>query len=58
MLRIIKRNFEHIDRVAFIMLYKSCVKSHLEYADLVWSPHRQYLIEKIEKVLQKRATKL
>jgi len=29
----------------------------MEYAHSVWSPHKQYLIEKIEKV-QKRATKL
>jgi len=39
------------------MLYKSLVKSHLEYAHSVWSPHKQYLIEEIEEV-QKRATKL
>jgi len=38
-----------MDRVAFIMLYKSLVRSHLEYAHSVWSPHKQYLIEELEK---------
>jgi len=33
------------------------VRSHLEYANTVWSPYKQYLIELVEKV-QKRATKL
>ena len=33
------------------------VRSHLEYANAVWSPYKQKYIEKVEKV-QKRATKL
>jgi len=33
------------------------IHSHLEYAVSVWKPHRQSLIERLEKV-QKRATKL
>ena len=33
------------------------VRSHLEYANKVWSPYKQYLIEEVEKV-QKRTTKL
>jgi len=33
------------------------VRSHLEYANTVWSPYKQYLIEEEEKV-QKRATTL
>ena len=40
-----------------VVLYKSLVRSHLEYGVSVWSPHHEYLIEKLEKV-QKRATKL
>jgi len=32
-------------------------RSHLKYANIVWSPYKQYLIEEVEKV-QKRATKL
>jgi hypothetical protein len=33
------------------------VRSHLEFANSVWSPYKNYLIEDLEKV-QKRATKL
>jgi len=57
MLGLIKRNFRDIKQDAFIMLYKSLVRSHLEYANSVWSPYRIQDIEALEKV-QKRATKL
>jgi len=56
-LGIIKRNFQHVDKVAFVLLYKALVRSHLVYANTVSSPYKQYLIEEVEKV-QKRATKL
>jgi len=56
-LGIIKRSFQHVDKVAFVLLYKALVWSHLEYANTVLSPYKQYLIEVVEKV-QKRATKL
>ena len=35
-LGIIKRNFIYLDEDAFVMLYKSLVRSHLEYANSVW----------------------
>ena len=54
---IIKRNFIYLDDDAFVMLYKSLVRSHLEYANSVWNPHRLRLIKDLEKV-QMRATKL
>ena len=44
-LDIIKRNFQHVDKDAFVLLYKALVRSHLEYANTVWSPYKQYLIE-------------
>jgi hypothetical protein len=56
-LGIIKRNFKQMDRITFIKLYKSLVRSHLDYAVSVWSPHHMMCIEDIEKV-QRRATKM
>jgi len=49
-LGIIKRNFQHVDKAAFVLLHKALVRSHLEYANTVWSPYKQYLIEVVEKV--------
>ena len=57
MLGIIKRNFKYLDQITFNMLYKSLVRSHLEYASSVWNPYKKGLINEIEKV-QRRATKL
>ena len=57
MLGLIKRNFEHLDPQTFVQLYKSLVRSNLEYAVTVWNPHKEYLIEELEKV-QRRATKI
>ena len=56
MLGLIKRNFNLLCRDSFVMLYKSMVRSHLEYANAVWNPHRG-LIKDLERV-QMRATKL
>ena len=39
------------------MLYETVVRSHLEYANAVWNPHREGLIKDLERV-QLRATKL
>ena len=39
------------------MLYKTLVRSHLEYANCEWSTYRRMDIENIEKV-QMRATKM
>ena len=55
-LGIIKRNFIYLDEYAFVMLYKSLVRSHLEYANSVWNSHRLGLIEDLEQV-QRHATK-
>jgi len=56
-LGIIKRNFIYMDETSFILLYKSMVRPHLEYANSVWCPYKMGDIQDIEKV-QKRATKL
>jgi len=57
MLGIIKRNFIYLSEEAFVSLYKTLVRSHLEYANSVWNPYRMGLIKDLEKV-QMRATKL
>jgi len=57
MLGIIKRNFVHLSHNCFVILYKSLVRSHLEYANSVWYPKRKTDVDKLERV-QKRATKL
>ena len=57
MIGIIKRNFKDLDKFSFLLIYKSLVRSHLEYANAIWNPYRVAVIADIEKV-QKRATKL
>jgi len=57
MLGVIKRNFAHISRNCFVILYKSLVRSHLEYANSVRYPKRKTDIDEL-KLAQKRATKL
>ena len=56
-LGVIKRNFTYISRKCFIILYKSLIRSHLEYANSIWYPKRKMDLEKSERV-QKMATKL
>jgi hypothetical protein len=56
-LGVIKRTFKYLDCDTLVLLYKSMVRSHLEYAQTVWSPHKQFNIEMLEKV-QRRATRL
>ena len=42
--------------MAFVLIYKHLVRSHLEYNNSVWAPYRKSDIDKLEKV-HKRATK-
>jgi hypothetical protein len=56
MMGIVKRNFEFLDANIFIPLYKSLVRSHLEYGNCIWKPYKRIQINKLEKV-QRRATK-
>ena len=50
------RTFDYMDEDMFKTLYKSMIRSHLEYAAPVWSPYSWKLADEIEKV-QRRATK-
>ena len=47
---IIKRNFKHLNIQCFTLLYKSMVRSHLDYCSSVWNPYHKGDIEALEKV--------
>ena len=53
----IRRNFTFLNQDILLRLYIAFVRPHLEYAQAVWSPTNQTLINKIEKV-QERALNL
>jgi len=57
MMGIIRRVFSYLDPDMFRTLYCALVRSHLEYAQAVWSPRYKNLINSLEQV-QQRATKL
>ena len=57
MIGLIKRNFIHMDKHTFVMLYKSLVRTHIEYAVSVYGARIKRETEDIKKI-QKRATKL
>jgi len=46
-----------MDERTFILLYKSVVRPHVEFANSVWCPYKIGDLKEIEKI-QKRATEL
>ncbi len=50
MLGLINRNFNNMSTDAFLIMYKSMVRSHLEYVNSVWNPYRKEYIHRFERV--------
>ncbi|XP_005097745.1 FAD-dependent oxidoreductase domain-containing protein 2 [Aplysia californica] len=57
LLALILRGFTMLDKVSLPTLYKSIIRPHLEYGNVVWHPTLKGDEEQLEKV-QRRATKL
>ena len=53
----VRRNFKHLDIDDFQIIYKTYIRSHLEYCIQAWSPHLVKDIDVLENV-QKAATNL
>ena len=56
-LALVKRSFCCIDMVTLPLLYKTMVRPHLEYGNLIWGPFNRADQRLLERV-QRRATKL
>ena len=54
---IIRRSFSSLQKDTFVKLYSAFVRPHLEYGQVIWSPHMRKYVKLIEDV-QVRATKL
>ena len=53
---VVRRTFRNLNADIFLPLYKTLVRTHLDYASSVWVPYKKkYILDKIESV-QKRAT--
>lgn len=57
MLAVIRRSFVKIDATTLPLLYKSLVRTHLEYGNIIWGPFNREDQKKVERV-QRRATRL
>ena len=56
-LALIRRSFQSIDAESLPILYKTFVRPHLEYANVIWGPFNRMDQKLLERV-QRRATKL
>ena len=56
-LAVIRSSFENLDDDMLPRLYKTLVRPHLEYGNLIWGPHYRLDQQAVERV-QRRATKL
>jgi hypothetical protein len=56
MFSLLRRTFQYLDAESFEPLYKTLVRTHLEFASSVWHPYKIKHIDMIENV-QRRVTK-
>lgn len=56
MLYFIRRNFRQASQTVKQTLYLMYVRSILDYACVIWDPHQQYLIDRLEKIQNQAAT--
>jgi hypothetical protein len=56
MFALLRRTFQFLDQSTFVPLYKTLVRTHLEFASSVWHPYKVKHLDMIENV-QRRATK-
>ena len=56
-LGIIRRAFMYLSAEVFIPLYIAMVRSHFDYAMIIWNPHAVKYTESIEGI-QRRSTKM
>ena len=56
-LGMLKKSFVLFDEVTLPLLYKSLVRPHLEYGNVIWGPFYKGDIKAVEKI-QRRSTKL
>ena len=56
MFALLRRTFQSLNIEFFAQLYKTLVRTHLEFASSVWHPYKYKYIEMIENV-PRRATK-
>ena len=54
---LIRRTFVFLDKHNFNLLYKSLVRPHIEYGNIVWSPFHKANINLFEKIQRRRATR-
>ena len=57
LLSLIRRGFPSLDSVSLPLLYKSIIRPHIEYGNVVWHPRYKGDEQQLENV-QRRATKL
>jgi len=53
----VRRNFKRLDADDFLLIYKTCVRPHMEYCIQAWSPHLVKDIQTLKSV-QRTATRM